>query len=782
MKNTAKLLFKRTTALVTAFVLLVTALAYLTIAATAKENALNGKLYFSQTVAELQTGNTMLLHAFVNSNSSVQNSVSFVSTNSNIAGVNAQGIVTGVAPGTATITAVQHGTGQTANCVVTVKGQPIVQPTTVTVPTTTTVPITTTVPVTTTVPITTTVPVTTNVPTTTTVPVTTTVPTTTTPPPSYPVTLSEKSAKIYTGNLHHVAAKSAGAITYKSSNTEVATVNASGIVTAVKAGSATITASSSSHSATCTLTVVSGTTVNINKTTATFPQRKTYRNNSKTSGVKWKSGDTSIASVNEAGYIEGVKAGTTVVTAYTSSGAATCLVTVQPLAPIRYAYATPNSAAPNTNITFTAITDKTRTAVKFELTSGSTKYTVNATAKTDDYDTYVWTGSSSEIAVAGEYTLKAYSQNGSASQWQTCADAQINIMITNTAPSEYTFDKHSMSTAGIDFIKDSEGLVKILEEDQLVAGVDNIGHGVVINIGDTFYNDLTAKTSYGYMIKELNDNYMPAADAFFAGNNIKANQYQYDALISFYYNLGTRILNNDSDLSGVFLNALDTASSITPATGVAGFVNSDSVRLRSSTSTSNSTNILKTMEINTTFTFEDSKIYTGSGYNWYKIKLTDGTVGYIASDYASVAAFNIGAKGVVTTNVNMRSAATTGSNNVIKTLGVNTSFTFADTKIYSGSGYSWYKIKLTDGTVGYIVTDYAELAPERNLSKVNKTNLIKYWLQYHHASKSCVLGLLYRRIDEVEMFLYGDYVRDGRNNKKDFSFTCASNSGFYIDF
>ena len=41
--------------------------------------------------------------------------------------------------------------------------------------------------------------------------------------------------------------------------------------------------------------------------------------------------------------------------------------------------------------------------------------------------------------------------------------------------------------------------------------------------------------------------------------------------------------------------------------------------------------------------------------------------------------------------------------------------------------------------------------------------MIPRFLQYHHAAGSCYWGLLYRRIDEMEIFFYGDYARDGQN-------------------
>ena len=56
----------------------------------------------------------------------------------------------------------------------------------------------------------------------------------------------------------------------------------------------------------------------------------------------------------------------------------------------------------------------------------------------------------------------------------------------------------------------------------------------------------------------------------------------------------------------------------------------------------------------------------------------------------------------------------------------------------------------------------------RNLNYVGRNKLIREMLAYHHAGGNCYYGLLYRRADELEMFLYGDYVHDGSYNKHGF--------------
>ena len=127
--------------------------------------------------------------------------------------------------------------------------------------------------------------------------------------------------------------------------------------------------------------------------------------------------------------------------------------------------------------------------------------------------------------------------------------------------------------------------------------------------------------------------------------------------------------------------------------------------------------------------------------------------------------------------VNLRSGAST-SYPVITVMPYGTGFTFVDGKLYNDS---WYKIRLSDGTIGYIYSDYASVAASgKSLDNVSKSAYAKNFFAYHHAAGGCYEGLLYRRVDEAEVFFYGDYIRDGYENKYDFSYTCASNPSFGV--
>ena len=83
----------------------------------------------------------------------------------------------------------------------------------------------------------------------------------------------------------------------------------------------------------------------------------------------------------------------------------------------------------------------------------------------------------------------------------------------------------------------------------------------------------------------------------------------------------------------------------------------------------------------------------------------------------------------------------------------------------------WLKIETSSGLVGYCSCNYLVIGGTytggRNFNYIDKADLIDELLAYHHAGGQCYWGLVYRRIDELEMFFYADYVQDGWQNKHD---------------
>ena len=125
-------------------------------------------------------------------------------------------------------------------------------------------------------------------------------------------------------------------VTWKSSNTKVATVTSSGKVKGVKAGTATITCTyvATGAKATCKVTVGY---VSLNESKVAIQKGKTvtltptvYPSSLTDKSVTWQSTDTKVATVTSGGKVKGVKAGTAIIicTSVATSLSAICEVTV----------------------------------------------------------------------------------------------------------------------------------------------------------------------------------------------------------------------------------------------------------------------------------------------------------------------------------------------------------------------------------------------------------------------------------------------------------------------
>ncbi|MCD8195739.1 MAG: S-layer homology domain-containing protein [Lachnospiraceae bacterium] len=135
-------------------------------------------------------------------------------------------------------------------------------------------------------------------------------------------------------------------VTWKSGKTSVATVDESGVVTALKAGTAVITATAGDYSATCTVTVTAkevastGAALNVESATVavggTVPLTVSLAPADTTESVAattFESSDESVATVDENGVVTGVAAGTATITATVTTDAdaeytLSCTVTV----------------------------------------------------------------------------------------------------------------------------------------------------------------------------------------------------------------------------------------------------------------------------------------------------------------------------------------------------------------------------------------------------------------------------------------------------------------------
>ena len=156
-------------------------------------------------------------------------------------------------------------------------------------------------------------------------------------------TLTEGESETLTATITPSNATGDKTVKWSSSNEAVATVDSNGKVTAKKAGTAVITATSSNgKTAGCTVTVkqkeIAITGISLNKSTTSLTEGEsetltatiTPSNATGDKTVKWSSSNEAVATVDSNGKVTAKKAGTAVITATSSNGkTAGCTVTVK---------------------------------------------------------------------------------------------------------------------------------------------------------------------------------------------------------------------------------------------------------------------------------------------------------------------------------------------------------------------------------------------------------------------------------------------------------------------
>ena len=254
----------------------------------------------SPTSATLDINDTQQLTATVSvTPSSADNTVRWSTSDANVATVTPTGLVTAVGQGTATITAASNlDNTKSATCTITVNAPAAPIPVTdISLPATATVGIGATTT----------------------------------------LTVSYTPADANTGKV----------VTWSSANENTATVDASGVVTGVAAGTVAITATSTTNAsitASCNVTVqaiaVTGVSLNKVSTTLQVGAKETLTaiitpSNASNQNVTWESSMPSVATVNN-GQITAVSAGSTNITVTTQDGnhQASCAVTVSAAPPV----------------------------------------------------------------------------------------------------------------------------------------------------------------------------------------------------------------------------------------------------------------------------------------------------------------------------------------------------------------------------------------------------------------------------------------------------------------
>ena len=257
-------------------------------------------------------------------------------------------------------------------------------------------------------------------------------------------------------------------VTWESSNTSVATVDATGKVTAIGAGTATITVTTvnQSKTATCEVTVTAA-TVPVTGVTLSQTQASLYYNrtpntltltatvapdNATNQAVTWTSSDSTVAAVDQNGVVTALARGTAVITATAADGrgaSASCTVTVSSYLP---------PANPNYRITVEATQGGTVTADPTAAKAGATVtltpapdagYQVGTVAVTDRF------GDAVAVTEQADGTYTFTMPNGQVTVTVTFAEAPLPFPDVTEGDWFYDAVRYAYETGLMDGVEDS---------------------------------------------------------------------------------------------------------------------------------------------------------------------------------------------------------------------------------------------------------------------------------------------------------------------------------------
>lgn len=308
-----------------------------------------------------------------------------------------------------------------------------------------------------------------------------------------------------------------------------------------------------------------------------------------TKGLSWSSSNESVASVfiknkdhSNRAFVYGKSQGTATISFKNSAGTVlgTCTITVSAPETLRFTYAAPNTPVAGSNFELIAVTDTGKDAVTFTINGQSyttTEFSVetksaSATSAGVPANSVRVFKKTVSVGAAGTYPVSVSARTAGGS-FQSGKTFSVLVVSGNSNVAATTTQKRSASKEIIDIIAAFEGTGTEPGEvyiDTLSSGkVPTVGYGFVVYKNDLFYNNLTDIEMKAMLSDTINNgSYVKDLNSFREKYNVAMSQQQFDALVSFGYNLGTAYFADGKCYTfNILLNSVNTVA------GNAGTIN-----------------------------------------------------------------------------------------------------------------------------------------------------------------------------------------------------------------
>lgn len=427
---------------------------------------------------------------------------------------------------------------------------------------------------------------------------------------------------------------------------------------------------------------------------------------------------------------------------------------------MKYAFSEPNSPKCGETLTISAITDASVEQVKFLINTKNGVLRKTSEQKLPDGKNVIHKVRL-KLGDAGGCKINFQAKVGD--KWQNI-DGCFYLSVSKNLANKVTF--LGASDKCVEYIMAKEGFKSALSVDCCVKNIYDIGYGNVVNPGTAFFNNITRTEAKALLLQKLNNGiYLKALNDFIAKNNLKFSQNQFDALLSFTYNLGPSWLT-DSDLRKIILNVKNTDSKNNKSAvrSIGTVISDNGLRLRSRPNTESA--ILAVLKFN-----ERVDVLNEADNGWYKVKTAKGQEGFCFAQFLSVKNEYTNSNIMIVDSdegLRLRSRPSTDSR-VLTVLKFNEQIDVIDKKYNN-----WYKVKTKDGQEGFCFAEFLTIKPIDVESLIDKSEFSNEFLAYHNVGGKFVRGLLNRRIEELQMFFFNDYSLDGAKNKYNFSLPSCS--------